>query len=277
MTGAPLCLWAGTLVGHDLMTRLCAAADAGYASMSASPAELAAAVGADGGRAVRAALDDTGLTLACLDPVVTWVPGAVAAHPAHRAHALVTVQTCLELAERFGIPLLNAVDVTWRPLGHGAWDGFAALAAAAATRGMSVAVEPQVYSGVPDVGSAMDLCSYAGTGTALLVDLWHLNRMHPPADLTGPSIAAVQVADGPRHAASDPVAESITARLAPGAGQFDLVNQLRTLRVRADVPIGPELFGPAVPDAAVAAHLAEALTTTRAVLADVVRAQVTPR
>lgn len=277
MRAPRLCLWAGTLAGHDLVTRLCAAAEAGYTSVSASPAELAAAVVADGGRAVRAMLDDTGLTIACLDPVVTWVPGAVAAHPAHRAHALVTVQKCLELAERFDIPLLNAVDVTWRPLGDEARDGFADLAAAAAIRGIAVAVEPQVYSGVPDVERAMDLCSYAGTGTALLVDLWHLNRMDPSPGLGRLPIAAVQVADGPSHAASDLVAESITARLAPGSGEFALVDQLRTLRVRADVPIGPELFGAAVPAAAVTAHVVEALKTTRAVLADVAREQVSPR
>ena len=276
MSTPPVCLWAGTLADHDLITRLHAAAEAEFASLSASPTELVAAVAADDGRAVQEVLDDTGLTLACLDPVATWVPGAVAAHPAHNAHARVTVQTCLELAERFAIPLLNAVDVTWRPLEAEARDGFAELAAAAAKRGVKLAVEPQVYSGVPDLETGVDLCSHAGMGTALLVDLWHLNRMDPSVDLASLPIAAVQVADGPRRAASDLVTESITARLTPGSGEFDLADQLRTLRVRAETPIGPELFGAKVSANDAAAHVAGALTATRVIIADAAREQVSP-
>ncbi|UPK75796.1 sugar phosphate isomerase/epimerase [Nocardioidaceae bacterium SCSIO 66511] len=277
MSTPPVCLWAGTLADHDLITRLHAAAEAEYASLSASPTELVAAVAADDGRAVQEVLDDTGLTLACLDPVATWVPGAVAAHPAHNAHARVTVQTCLELAERFAIPLLNAVDVTWRPLEAEARDGFAELAAAAAKRGVKLAVEPQVYSGVPDLETGVDLCSHAGMGTALLVDLWHLNRMDSSVDLASLPIAALQVADGPRRAASDLVTESITARLTPGSGEFDLADQLRTLGVRAETPIGPELFGAKVSADDAVAHVAGALTATCGIIADAARERVSPR
>jgi hypothetical protein len=104
---------------------------------------------------------------ACLDPVASWLPDPVAAHPAHRVHAALPATRHLDLAERFGITVLNAVDVTWRALPPAAGGHLADLAARARQRGIAVAVEAQVPSGIPNVAAAYELpCGRTGRAAA---------------------------------------------------------------------------------------------------------------
>src|SRR6266545_3089287 len=243
MTG--LCLWSGTLAGHDVWTRIRAAGRAGFASLSVAPNELATVV-ADGdeGR-LDAELDTYALRLACLDPVVAWLPDPVPAHPAHRVYASVGAAQCLDLAERFGIRLVNVIDVTWRRLPSTASPCLAEFAARAARRGIGVVVEAQVYSAIPNLATALDLCRGTGPNVSLMVDAWHFFR------------------DGTNRIA-DLVAESSTGRLMPGRGGFDLT------RLATAIPpgclVGPEVFTSRVPVARTYDVAMTALTTTRDVL-----------
>jgi sugar phosphate isomerase/epimerase len=262
-----LCLWAGTLAGHDLWTRVRAAGRAGFGSLSAAPCELAAVVAAGDEHRLRSALRASSVRLACLDPVPTWLPDPVPAHPAHRIHAAVPATACLDLAERFDIRLVNAIDVTWRPLPAGAFAHLAAFAARARRRGIAVVVEAQVYSGIPTFGAARDLCR--GIGNAgLTVDAWHFfrDRTSRLADLCGVRIGAVQLADGPARAGTDAVAESIGGRLMPGFGDFALPAFADAVGAPSGCVIGPEVFAD-VPADRVDDAAATALSASRAVLA----------
>ncbi len=264
MTG--LCLWSGTLAGHDVWTRIRAAGRAGFASLSVAPNELATVV-ADGdeGR-LDAELDTYALRLACLDPVVAWLPDPVPAHPAHRVYASVGAAQCLDLAERFGIRLVNVIDVTWRRLPSTASPCLAEFAARAARRGIGVVVEAQVYSAIPNLATALDLCRGTGPNVSLMVDAWHFFRdgTNRIADLAGLPVGALQVSDGPAWCGGDLVAESSTGRLMPGRGGFDLT------RLAAAIPpgclVGPEVFTSRVPVARTYDVAMTALTTTRDVL-----------
>lgn len=274
-----LCLWAGTLAGHNVWTRLRAAGRAGFASLSAAPCELAEVVDSGAARRLERELDAHGVRLSCLDPVAGWLPGAVAAHPAHRAHAAVDARRCLDLAERFGIDRVNAIDVTWRPLPRSAPALLAEFAEQARSQGVTVLVEAQIYSAVPTLGAALALCRDCGPDVRLMVDSWHWFRAAAgpaPASsglygtagtdrLEGRSIGALQLSDGPARPAADPVTESTTGRLLPGKGAFDLA-RLVTAAPR-DCLVGPEVFTAdvAAPEQAEPAASA-ALAATRGVL-----------
>ncbi|MER7004778.1 sugar phosphate isomerase/epimerase [Dactylosporangium sp. NPDC000555] len=254
MPGAPmtsLCLWAGTLAGHDLWTRIRAAGRAGFAGLSVAPAELDAVLVVGDEPRLRAELTRCGVALACLDPVASWLPDPVAAHPAHRVHAAMSAARCLELGERFGITLLNAIDVTWRALPHAAGAHLADFAARARRRGITVAVEAQVSSGIPNLAAAYELCLAAGPDVRLTIDTWHFFRdpRNRIADVPPEAVGALQLADGPATPGADPVVESTTGRLMPGEGSFALRRLLAATAPHPRCPVGPEVFTTPVPAA----------------------------
>lgn len=267
MTG--LCLWAGTLAGHDLWTRIRAAGSAGFCSLSVAPVELAAVVAAGDCGRLDKELASYGLRLSCLDPVPTWLPDPVPAHPAHLIHASIAATYCLELAERFGIGLVNAIDVTWQPLPGTAASLLADFAEQADRRGVTVVVEPQVYSAIPTLTTALDLCAAAGPNVLPMVDAWHFTRDPTSriADLQIAGVGALQLSDGPAaRTAADLVTESTRGRLMPGHGSFDL------LELVAAVPpgclVGPEVFTAGVsPDRVDGVAVTAAATTLGVLLA----------
>jgi sugar phosphate isomerase/epimerase len=267
-----LCLWAGTLAGHDLWTRIRAAGRAGFAGLSVAPVELDAVLGAGDEPRLRAELARYGVALACLDPVASWLPDPVAAHPAHRVHAALPATRCLELAERFGITVLNAIDVTWRALPPAAGGHLADFAARARQRGITVAVEAQVPSGIPNLAAADELRRAAGPDVRLTIDTWHFFRdpSNQLVDLQPSAVGAVQLADGPPVPGADPVVESTTGRLLPGEGSFALRRLLdRLLDATAPdprCPVGPEVFTAPVPAAQVDAVALRARDATERTL-----------
>lgn len=249
MTG---CLYAGTLPGVDLRTRVAVAGAAGFDAVSISPPEADAVVGS--GRSpelleLLELLDHHRIRLGCLDPVVGWVPGVRPAHPAHASFASFSAETCVGLAERLGIPLLNAIDVGWESLPDSAPAGLADLVERARRSGTEVALEFQIYSAVPDLAAAVQLCH--SSGAELMIDAWHLFRSgaviedlrigNGSRDTGQVRVRGLQLSDGPPLPGADPVTESTQARLLPGQGCFDLIGLLRA--VGADDPdIGVEVF-----------------------------------
>lgn len=262
-----LCLWSGTLAGHDLWTRIRAAGQAGFASLSVAPYELDEVVAAGASGRLAAELTTHSVRLSCLDPIATWLPDPVPAHPAHAVHASIEVARCLDLAQQFGIGLVNAIDVTWGRLPDAAADGLADLAARASRCGITVVVEAQTYSAIPDLATALELCRAAGSNVRPLLDAWHFFRAATaqPADLDGVPIGAVQLSDGPAHAAGDLVAESVTGRLKPGRGDFDLAALIAA--IPPGCVVGPEVFTSPVAVDRVDDVTRTALTATREVLA----------
>jgi sugar phosphate isomerase/epimerase len=270
-TMTDLCLWSGTLSGHDIWTRIRAAGRAGFTSLSVAPCELLDVLATGDEDRLEKELATHAVHIGCLDPVPTWLPNPVPAHPAHRVHATVPASRCLDLAERFGIGLVNAIDVTWRPLPAAAGSLLAEFAEQAVRRGVRVLVEAQIYSAIPNLATALGLCREAGPNVLPMVDSWHFSRDHGSRldDLREHRIGALQLSDGPRlNGGADLVTESTTARLMPGQGGFDLVDLVAAMPADclADCLVGPEVFSPGVPSDRVDDVAGTAFATTRGVL-----------
>lgn len=86
---------------------------------------------------------------------------------------------------------------------------------------------------------------------ALTVDSWHLflsgSTLEQLVGIAGERIFALQINDGPAKAQADPLAETMTARLLPGDGSFDLTGLVSTLdRIGSTAPIGTVAFSSAL-------------------------------
>ena len=77
-------------------------------------------------------------------------------------------------------------------------------------------VEAQVYSGIPDLTTAAELCRQAGPDVALMVDSWHFFRGVPDFEalraVPGGRIMGIQLNDAPRQPGADLLVESMDAR-----------------------------------------------------------------
>lgn len=113
-------------------------------------------------------------------------------------------------------------------------DGLAALADAAAARGIAVSIEFMKFSECRSIGAGAGLLLEIGhDNLSLLVDPLHLFRTGGTvADLaaTDPGlIGAAQICDGPTQAPQSPFGEAVENRGIPGEGAFPLADFLAAL------------------------------------------------
>ncbi|MBV0911058.1 sugar phosphate isomerase/epimerase family protein [Anianabacter salinae] len=123
-------------------------------------------------------------------------------------------------------------------------DGLAALADAAAARGIAVSIEFMKFSECRSIGAGEALLREIGHDTlSLLVDPLHLFRTGGTiADLAAcdPAlIGAAQLCDGPLDAPKSAFAEAVHDRGIPGEGAFPLAAFIDALP--ADIPIDMEV------------------------------------
>jgi sugar phosphate isomerase/epimerase len=233
-----LCLWAGTLRGVPVRDRIDIAASCGFAEVSLAPTEFHDDLG---GYA-----RSRGVRLACLDPVVAWLPGSRSAHPAHQPYVRYGVDEIVDMARCLGVRSLNAIDVFWRAPRDAA-AAFADLCDRAA--GLTVHLEFQVYSAIPDLATAWRIVAAAGRPNGLLlVDSWHHARAHPAMelpDLPVGSVAAVQLSDGLGRPRGTLVEDSTQHRMIPGEGAFNLTGLLNDLAPHRP-SVGAEVFSRAL-------------------------------
>jgi sugar phosphate isomerase/epimerase len=263
-----LVLCSGTVArGTPFRTRLEAAAAAGYRAVSLWGRDYQGA--RDEGYSdadMIALLRHHGLTVAELDPVWWWTPGAASFSIAPEHDPIDVFRfgeaELFRIAEVLGARSVNAADV----LG-GNWDipdaaaSFAALCDRAAEHDLLVHLEWLAWSRIPDLATALEIVALADRPNGgLNIDTWHCARTGTSAaDLLavpGHRVLAVQVDDGPAEAEENLIEATLHARLVPGEGAFDL-------------PIGVEVFSDDLHALGPAEAAQRAAQATRKLLADI--------
>src|SRR6516165_11226822 len=254
-----LVLCSGTVArGTPFRTRLEAAATAGYRAVSLWGRDYQGA--RDEGYSdadMVALLGDHGLSVAELDPVWWWTPGAASVSIPPELDPIDVFRfgeaELFRIAEVLGARSVNAADV----LG-GDWDvadaaaSFAALCDTAAEHDLLVHLEWLAWSRIPDLATALELVTLADRPNGgLNIDTWHCARTGTrAADLLavpGGRVLAVQVDDGPAEAEENLIEATLHERLLPGDGAFDLLGYLGALRaIGASAPVGVEVFSDAL-------------------------------
>lgn len=253
LAAGDLVLSFGSLPGTDLAGRLAPARDAGFRGVSVGLADVATAIGdevrlAELGRAVV----DHDLVVGEFDAITTWdadhvPPASMGATGA--ALAWCTAENLCPLAAAVGARSVTVVEYFGTRLGvdRGA-AAFAAVCDRAADHGLLVTLEFLPWTGVATLAEARAIVEAAGRPNGLLqVDSWHLFRgggtLAELAALPGELLGYVQLDDAPADPEPDLEDESVHRRLAPGAGDLDLVGFVRTLRgIGYDGPIGVEVL-----------------------------------
>ncbi|TQC44598.1 sugar phosphate isomerase/epimerase [Rhodococcus sp. WS4] len=254
-------LWSGTLASTPLSQRIDAVAAAGFSAMSVAPMDFGAAgTTLDRADSVRSRADAVGISLACIDPVTSWLPRQAyrsATRPTNelqRRYAdlfgVYSVDECLRLAEKIGAKVISAIEPCGYPCkDQVVADSFAALCARAEEFGVTVQLEPMSFSALRDVGTAQRIINEShAPNSGIVFDTWHFHRSG--ADylrlgiLRPESITSIQLCDGPTVPVQDLWDEAGNCRLAPGTESFELARMMDSLTgaVSKHVLIGPEVI-----------------------------------
>jgi sugar phosphate isomerase/epimerase len=241
-----LILCSGTLQGVGVRA-LCAAAVAGdFRGITLWPQDVAAA--RDEGISLaqlRALVDDHGLVVADLDPLLRWLPGEEI--PAGMPAA--GEEEFYEIADATGARSLNVAQGFGRHADvDRAAEGLAGVCQRAAPHGLLITLEYLPWSGIPDAAKALAIVEKSGAENAtIMVDIWHSFR--GPTDtaqlqaLPAARVGSVQINDAPAQPLDDLVFETLNARLLPGEGDAPIVEWIRLLDAIGSVaPIGVEVF-----------------------------------
>ena len=260
-----------------LLDRLVPAEKAGFTGLSVMPGDLWALE--EQGVSLRdlsARLADHGLQLAEVDCIGCWLPSQVHS-PAHaRFRELLmtlTPERVIDLAARAGARSIVAVEMMGvTPSPDEAAEAFARICDLAAEHGLPVHIEFLPFGGIPDLAAASAIVESAGRPNGgLTIDSWHMFRsgstLEQLAAIPGERIFTVQINDAPALAGADLFQETMTGRLLPGDGDFDLTGLIRTLdRIGSKAPIGVEVFSPAQAGATVDQIIMAWASSARAII-----------
>lgn len=255
MLGSSDLVLCGPPLGHiPLLDRLAPARDAGFAAISVTPTDLwtleeqGMSLSEVAGR-----IADHGLELAEVDCIGAWLPSHLNSPADARFRDLLltlTPERVIDTAAQAGarsVVMVEMMDVA--PSLDEAAEAFARVCDLAAPHGLLVHIEFLPFGGIPDLASAWAIVEAAGRPNGgLTLDSWHLFRSGSTLDqlarIPGERISTVQINDAPAVPAADLFEETMTGRLLPGEGDFDLVGLIRTLdKIGSKAPIGVEVFG----------------------------------
>jgi sugar phosphate isomerase/epimerase len=236
---------AGTALRAPLAERARAAAAAGFDAISlwVEDVERAHAEGWSDGD-LEALFGELGLTVAELDGVSRWLPGADALPFGHRAEELFAI------AERIGGRSLNVMEIFGAPVAvDEAAAAFARLCDQAREHGLLVHLESLPWSAVPTLDTAWQIVRRAERDNGgLMLDTWHFlrsgGRPEQLRELPGEKIFAVQLADAPAEPDGPLMDETLHRRLLPGPWSAQIVRVLDEIGCRA--PLGVEVFSDAL-------------------------------
>jgi len=254
MSAAHFTLWPACVKTHGFAEQLAAAQAGGFDRLpiglltywalrdeGLSPADI------------RAMADDHGVSLGHYDGFTAWAPYALPAETPDAARAVfdASADDCLRICDELGLPSIGCTGVydpaqaeTSRLV-----DAFAAFAQRAGEHGVQVDLEFIPMWAIPDLASAWEIVSGAGSdNAAVMVDSWHFFRGSADLDLLermpAGSIRTVQLADAPVHPdGTDLFTECLTRRQVPGEGHLPLTRFIDILSRKGGVmDIGPEVF-----------------------------------
>lgn len=225
-----LVLCAGTVPGAGFVERVAAARAGGFAAISVRVRDHARAR-ADGlsDADMRAHLADAGITVAEIEVLNAWRPGARGGRNAPSADEVFAIATAL------GARSICVVEGPGElpPIGDTA-PIFGALCDRAADAGLLLHFEFFPGSALHLDACLALLAAVDRPNAGLTVDSWHLART--PGGLerlraSGARVLALQLCDSPAVRAPEPdyMAATLTGRLVPGTGALDLVGFLRAM------------------------------------------------
>jgi len=267
-----LVLCSGTLQQTPLGEKIAAAADAGYQGISlwVEDVELAHASGMSN-LEIRQRLDDAGLEVAELDPLLCWLgSGSLGADAMEGADQMLgrSEQDFYAVADAIGGRLINcahpfpgAVDL------DAAAEAFAGVCDRAAEHGLDAGIEFLPWTGIPDAATAAEIARRAGRKNGgILFDTWHhfrgSNDDEALGQIEGELVKAVQLNNAPRQPTGDPMTEAMHGRRLPDEGDIDVAQLIRILdRIGSRAPLGVEVFSDTLanlPPAEAARRCAEA-------------------
>jgi len=243
-----LVLCSGTIRAASIAEKCAAAVAGGFASLTLWPTDIERAQ-REGLRLrdVKRLIDDHGLAVADVEPLLAWLPGEEVL-PGFAGEA-----ELYAIADGVGARSINVVQGIGTSVDvDRAAEALAGVCDRAREHGLLVTLEYLPWSGIPDVATALAIVERSGrANAALLFDTWHTFR--GPTDdaqlekIPGARIGSVQINDAPAEPEQNLVAETMTARLLPGEGAIPLVRWLRWLdAIGSTAPIGVEVFSSAL-------------------------------
>jgi sugar phosphate isomerase/epimerase len=261
----------GSAPNAELVELAAAAARHGFPEIAVTPGQYLRAGAPDAD--IRRRLAAWDVSVGVIDALMSPLPGAprpADVRPEWREPFGYSVEDCMAAAAGLGARTLNMAHFlgTPAPLDDMA-EAVRLVAAAAAERGLRVALEFIPGTGIPDLPTALDIATRTGRpDVGVMFDTWHFLRgSGSPRDLEGigPSLVyEAQISDRPGHPDEAPYVP-MAGRLPPGEGEAPLVAIVQALRrASPDLVLGVEVFtGENGEVDATVAHLAE---TTRAFL-----------
>jgi sugar phosphate isomerase/epimerase len=244
-------LWWGSLEGADLETLARCAAHAGFSTVSATPAMVLAATERRGA-SLRRVLDDTGVQVVMIDPLLHGLPGScdpATVNPRWRSTFEHDEDDCHRAADAVGASVVNVAHFLGAPVRRAELvDAIGAITVRAAARGRRVAVEAMPEGSIPSAHEAAAIVSAIGDpACGITLDTWHWWRTGGDLDelraLAPGSVFAVQVADADAADRGSGLHPASRDRRLPGAGAMPLREVLALLRERHPAAlIGAEVF-----------------------------------
>jgi len=253
MHSEDLTLCAGTMMGASFEAHIRAAMAGGFRRISLYTSEYQAARDSGLGDAdMKRMLDDAGLVIADLDPLLNWVPSASLASGATEEGKRffgATEADFYAMADALGARSINVALFVAERIEVGVLaDAFGALCDRAADRDLLVHLEYLPWTQIPNLRSALDIVDRADRANGgLMVDTWHHFRSGGVADdllgVDGSRVIAIQLNDAPSQPAANLIDETLHHRLLPGQGDSGVVEVLRALKATGcQAPIGVEVF-----------------------------------
>ena len=213
VAGQRIGLCFGTVLTATLPELVAAASGAGFDAVTVSPhlVDRARAAGLDD-RGVRALLDDAGLAVTEVDPLLTWIPGHDARHLGDEPPLVwfaYDPDAYFDTAELVGAATVNVAQGGEVSGVQQIVDGLGATGSRAAEHGLRVCYEFLPWSATPDLASACEAVAAVGLdNVGVLLDVWHFFRSGGrPDDLTPERldrVTALQVNDAPGRAGGRP-------------------------------------------------------------------------
>jgi sugar phosphate isomerase/epimerase len=233
-------LWSYTFRRSNLVELAAAAAAAGFACVTTTPALFTRSVAEVDD--LRARVDDHGVRVTFVDGLCTALPGT------NLPPGEPTIDDCIEIAHTTGAGAINVVHATGvpTPIAELA-DAFAVACRRAADAELRLAIEFLPGTGIPDFAAAAAIVHEADAPNgSVLLDTWHFARGGGDfADLDHDALAligGVQLSDRTPDQDAQPYVPR-KGRKIPGDGELPLAALTADVRrVHPELPIGIEVL-----------------------------------
>lgn len=247
-------LWAATVRNRPLHERLAAARAGGFTAQSAFPSHITAWLEQGHTLAgIRDSARDGGAPITILDPFTRWLPGwqlPAYMNEAERAFQITDEATFFDYAAELQVESMSVIDgIGQRNDLEDVVRAFQRTADRAREGNMRVQLEFMPFGSIPDLATAWEVVRRADRDNGgLVLDTYHYFRGYPQpevlAAVPGEKIFAVQLSDAAAAVQDGSLYnDQMSHRVAPGDGDFPLVDLVRTLHTTGGLTqVGPELF-----------------------------------